>query len=350
MQNKIISLILLSSILTIGLHAQEWKMPPAPVEVAAVEKTSLAPGINIPANVISQHYGWLSAETTGKIKSIKAIGTPVKTGDILVVIDTNTLQAQRKEQQNSVSSAEAQITYLRNQVARLHELRAQKIAALSQLEETQSQLDVAISSKAAAQARLAQVDIGLAASKIRAQFDGIITEQGIKQGEWANPGRQVVRVVNLDAREVVARTALSNIRYLKVGDTLSLSDNKNSGSATVVALVPFGIITEGVYELRMSLTTGDWRVGENITAQIPQSKGESVLSVPRDAIILRAGGSSVIKVNKDNSIQRIQVTTGVGNGNRIAITTVDGELQVGDRVIIRGGERLQDGQEIAIKG
>ena len=147
-----------------------------------------------------------------------------------------------------------------------------------------------------------------------------------------------------------AEAELVRPAYLKTGDTLSLSDNKNSGSAKVLALVPFGDITEGVYELRMSLEHGDWRVGESITAQIPQSQGDSVLSVPRDAIILRADGSSVIKVNEDNSIQRIQVTTGVGNGNRIAITTINGELQIGDKVITRGGERLQDGQEIMIKG
>lgn len=346
---KKISLLFLVSALSLSALAQEWKMPPSPVEVATVEKVSLAASTNIPANVVSQHYGWLSAETTGRIRSIKAIGTQVKTGDIVARINTVTLQAQRKEQVASVKSAEAQISYLRNQVKRLNELRAKNIAAISQLEETQSQLDVAISSKAAAQSRISQVDIGLAASKIQAQFDGVITEQAIKQGEWASPGQEIVRVVNLDSKEVVARTALSNIRFINVGDTLSLSDTKNIGSAKVVALVPFGEITDSVYELRMSLESGDWRVGENIIAQVPQSKGEAVLSVPRDAIILRTDGSTVIKVNDDNSFERIEVKTGLGNGERIAITPINGELNIGDRVIIRGGERLQDGSEIVIK-
>lgn len=346
---KIVSFLFLVPALLLPALAQEWEMPPSPVEVARVENISLAASINIPANVISQNYGWLSAETTGRVKSIKAIGTQVKTGDIIAEINTITLRAQRKEQLASLNSAEAQISYLRNQVTRLLELRARNIAAISQLEETQSQLNVAISSKAAAQSRIAQVDIGLAASKIRAQFDGVITEQGIKQGEWASPGREIARVVNLDSKEIVARTALTNIRFINVGDILNLSDNKNTGSAKVVALVPFGEITDGVYELRMSLESGDWRVGENILAQIPQSKGESVLSVPRDAIILRTDGSTVIKVNADNSFERIEVSTGLGNGDRIAVTPLNVELKSGDRVIIRGGERLQDGSEIVIK-
>ena len=346
---KSVFLTIFIFILTIKNFAQEWSMPPAPVEVALAENTNLAANINIPANIISQHYGWLSAETTGRIKSIKAIGTIVKTGDIVAEINTVTLRAQRKEQENSVKSAGSQISYLRNQVSRLNELRAKNIAAESQIEETQAQLDLAISSQAASQARLSQVDIGLAASKIRARFDGTITEQAIKIGEWASPGRDVIRVVNLNKKEVLARTALSNIRYLKVGDVLDLSDNKSTGSAKINALVPFGEITDGVYEIRMSLENGDWRVGENITAQISQSGGNSMLSVPRDAIILRTSGSSIIKVLEDNTTQRIQVSTGLGTRDRITVTTINGKLNVGDKVIIRGGERLQDGQEIAVK-
>jgi RND family efflux transporter MFP subunit len=348
MQSKIITfLILLISAAT--MTAQEWQAPPAPVEVGTVENTRLASSVNIPANVMSKSYAWLSAETTGKLFSILDIGTPVKKGDVIAVLNTTTLKSMRTEQASSVDSAAAQISYLRNQVARLIELRSKNIAAISQLEETQSQLDVAISNKAAAQARLNQVDIGLAASKIRAPFDGVITEQGIKQGEWASPGAKIIRVVDLNSKEVVARTALSNIRFIKKGDTLRLSDNQNSGAATVIALVPFGNIIDGVYELRMSLDSGAWLVGENIIAQVPQSKGETTLSVPRDAIILRASGSTVIKVNPDNSFQRIQVSTGVGNGDRIAVTPFGGTLNIGDKVIVRGGERLQDGQQIQIK-
>lgn len=348
MQTKIFTYLILL-ILASSMTAQEWQAPPAPVEVGLVENTRLASSINVPANVVSKAYAWLSAETTGKLLSIREIGSLVKKGDVIAELNTTTLKSMRTEQASSVDSATAQIGYLRNQVARLIELRSKNIAAISQLEETQSQLDVAISNKAAAQARLTQVDIGLAASKIRAPFDGVITEQGIKQGEWASPGVKIIRVVDLNSKEVVARTALSIIRFIKKGDTLRLSDNQNTGSATVIALVPFGSIIDGVYELRMSLDSGDWPVGENIIAQVPQSKGETTLSVPRDAIILRASGSTIIKVNPDNSFQRIQVSTGVGNGDRIAVTPFGAELNIGDKVIVRGGERLQDGQKIQIK-
>lgn len=329
--------------------AQERRMPPATVEVAQVENTQLATSTKIPGTVSSQQYAWHSAETTGKILSLKAIGTTVKKGDTLAVLNTKILRSQRKEQESNVKSEESQILYLRNQVKRLHELRAQNIAAESQIEETQALLDRAINNKAASESRLQQINIGIAASTLRAQFAGTITEHAMQAGEFASPGRQIVRVINLNSKEIIARTALSNIPFLKVGDTVNLSRASKTGNAKLIALVPVGDTTEGVYELRMQILQGKWLVGEKLSVAIPQSEDAQKITVPRDAIILRAEGNSVIKVATDNSTQRIQVNTGIGNGERIVVSPINGELNVGDQVIIRGAESLRDGQSIKIK-
>lgn len=331
------------------LLAQEWSMPPAVVEIAQVENTKLALTIDIPANIVSKDYAWFSAETTGKVKSLNEIGTKVKSGDVIAVLQTTTLRAQRDEQKNAVDAAGARIQYLRNQVKRLQELRTQNIVSDSQIEDTQSELNLAISSKASAQARLAQVEIGIAASSIRAQFNGTVTEHGIRIGEWASPGQKIIRVVSLEAKELVARAPLKTLRFAESGDVFTINNAAKQGSAIIKAIVPYGEITDGVYELRMDLQKGDWLVGESITIQVPQSEAQAVITVPRDAILLRSGGSSVIKLKDDKSFTRIAVSTGLGNKQRIEVRAIDGELNIGDKVIIRGGERLQDGQDFVIK-
>ncbi len=334
---------------SISLLAQEWSMPPAVVEVAQVERTSLALTIDLPANIVSKDYAWFSAETTGRVKSLKEIGTKVKKDDVIAVLQTTTLRAQRDEQKNSVDAAGARIQYLRNQVKRLQELRTQSIVSDSQIEDTQSELNLAISNKASAQARLAQVDIGLAASSIRAQFNGTITAHDIRIGEWASPGQKLIRVVSLDAKELIARAPIKTVRFAKVSDVYTIKNDAIQGSAIINAIVPYGEITDGVYELRMGLQKGEWKVGESVTLQVPQSSAQAVKTVPRDAILLRSGGSSVIKINDDKSFTRIAVSTGLGNTQRIEVRAIDGELNIGDKVIIRGGERLQDGQDFVIK-
>ncbi len=332
-----------------NLLAQQWSAPPAVVEVAQVEKTQLALSVDIPATIISQDVAWFSAETIGKVRSLVDIGTEVKKGAVIAKIQTTTLRAQREEQKYAVDAAGARIEYLRNQVKRLQELRNQNIASESQIEETQSQLNLAISTQATAKARLTQVDIGIEASNIRAQFDGIVTEHGIQLGEWASPGQQIIRLVNLDKKELVSRVPLNTIRFAKVDDVFTINTIDQQGSAVIKAIVPFGEISDGVYEIRMNLQDGDWKVGESVTIQVPQSAAQATITVPRDAILLRSGGSSVVKINPDKSFTRISVSTGLGNAQRIEVNAIDGELNIGDSVIIRGAERLQDGQEIIIK-
>jgi len=273
---------------------------------------------------------------------------------VLAVVDTTTLRAQRKEQQNLIKAQEAQITYLRSQVKRLDELRAQNIAAVSQQEETQANLNAAVSNKAAAQARLDQVNIAIKASSIRAQFSGTITEHNVQLGELVSSGREVLRVVDLNELELIALSSIDNIKYLDLNDTVSATNGETIINAKVRSMVPFGDLNEGIYEIRLDLDkdnseNSSLKLGLDMSVQVPQSKGETVLSVPRDAIVLRSDGSSVYKVNADNSTTRIKVQTGVGSNDQIAVSDANNELQEGDLVIIRGAERLFPGQPVSIK-
>ena len=71
-----------------------------------------------------------------------------------------------------------------------------------------------------------------------------------------------------------------------------------------------------------------------------------VVTVPRDAVILRQGASYVMRVRADNTAERVAVNIGPGHENHVQI---DGILRAGDRVIIRGAERLEPGQSVTVR-
>ena len=79
----------------------------------------------------------------------------------------------------------------------------------------------------------------------------------------------------------------------------------------------------------------------NIAADLP-----SMPPADRDALVLRAEGISVFVVNGDNTANQVAVTPGIGQGEDIEVS---GDLEPGDRVVVRGNERLQPGQEVAIQ-
>ena len=70
-----------------------------------------------------------------------------------------------------------------------------------------------------------------------------------------------------------------------------------------------------------------------------------VLTVNRDALVLRAEGQSIFVVAEDNTARQVQIRIGVGQGEDVEVI---GDVQPGDQVIIRGNERLQPGQEVSI--
>ena len=73
---------------------------------------------------------------------------------------------------------------------------------------------------------------------------------------------------------------------------------------------------------------------------------KAVVTVPRDAVILRQGASYVMRVKPDNSAERVAVDIGPGHANNVQI---GGTLRAGDRIIVRGGERLEPGQAVQVQ-
>jgi hypothetical protein len=99
------------------------------------------------------------------------------------------------------------------------------------------------------------------------------------------------------------------------------------------------------FELRLDLQSRMFPVGQTLRVAVPNDEQREVLTVPRDALVLRPDGQSVFVVDSGNQAQRVEVTTGVGAGEDIEVF---GDIAVGDQVIVRGNERLQPGQAVNI--
>src|SRR5690606_35914604 len=209
----------------------------------------------------------------------------------------------------------------------------------------ETELQSAISDIAVARARLGQIELQLARTRVRAPFDGIVTERLLNAGEYTSPGDDVVRLVDPSELEGVARAPLASLSFVADGSELQFHSQRHVGTGVVRALVPFGDSRSHMFELRLSVPSSPWRVGENVRLSVPTGVPTEVLAVPRDALVLRREGASLFRIAEDGTAERIDVIPGVGAGELVAVS---GEISAGDRVVVRGAERLRAGQPVNI--
>ena len=244
-------------------------------------------------------------------------------------------------------AAQARLEFLEREEQRFARLAESNLAAATQLEQTRSDRDVARSELRVAESRLALNEDQRERTVIRAPFPGTVVERLMMPGERANDGGSVVRLVNQRNLEVIARAPLAYYPFVVRGQHLALSARDTRAEGVVRTVVAVGDEDTHQFELRLDLGEGIFPVGQTVRVAVPMDEMRQVLAVPRDALVLRPEGITLFKVDENNLAQQVSVTTGIGAGDQIE---VNGLLDPGERVVIRGNERLRPGQPVTITG
>lgn len=320
-------------------------MPPANVRVAEAGIQFLAPTTLVPGTVVSRDDARLSAEVSGRLLEVADVGTMAQQGDVIARIEDTGLKLRKDELQAEVERAQARLKFLENEEGRYVKLAASNLAAATKLDETRSDRDVASGDLRVARSRLAQVDDQLSRTQIKAPFNGIVVERLMMPGERVDVGVQVVRVVNQQSLEVIARAPLEYFSYLQPGLELEIRAGELNSSGMVRTVVAVGSENTHQFELRLDISSDQFPVGKTLRVAVPTSNAREALLVPRDALVLRPDGISIFVIDQDNKAKRVVVTTGIGSSDKIEVM---GDIQAGEKVVIRGNERLSTGQTVAI--
>ena len=348
--NGMRKLIWLFGVLVIGAGIQsvtyaQQGPPAANVRVAKASVKSIAPEILVPGTVVSRNDAKLAAEVTGRLLEVLDVGTLVASGDVVAKIEDTAIRLRRDELLAEVERAEARLKYLESEEGRYVQLAESNLTAATKLEETRSNRDVSRGDLRVAKSRLAQLEDQLARTQISAPFDGVVVERLMMPGERVDTGKNVVRLVNQQNLEVIARAPLEYYSYVRPGQRLELKTGPTIVYGTVRTVVAVGSEKTHQFELRLDIESNRFPVGQTLRVAVPTTDARQALVVPRDALVLRPEGITVFVVDKDQKARQVKVTTGIGAGDQIE---VNGDLGDGDTVIVRGNERLRPGQTVSI--
>ncbi len=328
--------------------------PPANVNVDSAKMTELSPVVSVSGTVVSQNDSKIAAEISGRLTSLSAIGARVAQGDVLARIDDKQLKIQLREAQANVLNSKAHLRFLEAEVVRKKQLFKQKLSPETELDKTISERDIAQGNVAVTQARLDKIEQNLAYTKLKAPFSGIVTQRIANLGEYVENGIAIIRLVEIENSEASVFAPIVAFQFLKEAKQLLVESPLGSGYAMIKTIVPVANTRSHLMEVRLDMSAFDWPIGLNFKAQVANGPSEMLLAVSRDALVLRRDGASVFRVNKNDqgvTAERIAVAIGAGMGGLVAVTSTDSNksIQAGDLIIIRGAERLQDGQSVVIK-
>lgn len=339
------SLLLTCSLLSLVMPLQAQTVDASPVQLSETKLSDEVPTMDIAGSVYSINNSELTAGIDGRLVWVAEAGTLVKTGDLIASIDPKPLQLQRAELQAQLQRATVQSDYLQHEQQRLQDLKQSQSVSLLQLDKAVADARIAQADAEIIQRRIAQLDDQLNRTSVTAPFAGIVASRLREAGADVSRSTALVRLQDIYQLEVRAYVPLQYLRYVKRGDELPVSNLQQQSVAAVTALIPAGDAQSQTAELRLKLPANQqrWLPGELVNVKVATRAMQSAITVHRDAVLLRADGTYVVTVDQDNVAHRKAVKVSQGTAEWV---TVEEGLQVGEKVVTRGAERLQEGQVV----
>jgi RND family efflux transporter MFP subunit len=329
-----------------ALSAQQGP-PPAPVEVVEAVRTEMTSLSWVPGTIASRNDARIAAEGAGQLIWVAEVGDVVRKGAAVARIDDSALALQLKNDEAQIKRLEADLAFVEQQLDRQRQLAEEQIISANDLEQTESQRETARQSLEAARVAREQTLFRISRTTVRAPFDGRVVERMQQPGGFTSTGQEVVRLVNVDEIEVRAQAPLSVEPFLTEGMSVAVEGRERRSTGRIDRVVRVGDQRSRMFEVRVGLGGDPWIVGSGVRVALPSSAPRDVVAVPRDALILRSDAIYVFRVGNDGTAERIAVETGIGDSELIEIVGAVGQ---GDRIVVRGGERLRPGQAVSVAG
>jgi RND family efflux transporter MFP subunit len=308
--------------------------------VRSMASTVLAPG-----TIVSRQDAAVAAEVSGRLTWVADVGAEVDAGDVIARIEDHRLQLQRKDNEATIRRLEASLSYSDKQLTRQRQLASQNIAAKNALDEIEAQRDMTAQDLVQARVAREQTLYQIENSSIRAPFGGRIVERYRDAGEYIPVGGEVTRLVDTRNVEVRAQAPLSVANHISEGMEVSVREGRREQRSPIRAVIPVGDERSRMIEVRIALDGGNWVIGSAVRVALPSEEPIEVVAVPRDALVLRQNAIFVFRLNDDDTVDQVAVTTGIGNGTFIEVR---GDIRGGEPVVVRGAERLRPGQRVMI--
>jgi RND family efflux transporter MFP subunit len=324
--------------------------PPSPVVTAPVKERSVSETLTLVGTTEPVRTSKVAAEVSGIVEAFPVNqGDFIKAGNLIVELRSNALQLRLKEAMAERERISANLALAEKELGRISKLRetqsvSQKIFDDAYYEHLALQKNLA-ASQASIEVRLYE----LKQKRVLAPFSGFIAEEHIEIGEWLQEGGKVITLVDLSEIFVTADVPEKYAIMLSLRESIrvyfpSLSEEPVDG--IIEAILPQGDPMARTIPVRIKMKNTDYKLKGGMEARVSFNLPgfKNALLVPKDAVV-SSGQTRLVWIAAGGTVQPSEITIlGYFDGN----AAVEGNLNVGDLVVVRGNERLRPGQAVQV--
>lgn len=169
-------------------------------------------------------------------------------------------------------------------------------------------------------------------------------------GAFITPGTPIFQIVDLKSMSMVAKVDESDIARIEVNQFANISLEAYQGKKYEGAVVKVADVattneagaTAFEVTIRMNQADANLKIGMTGTADLSVAAKKDALVVPVEALVEKNGKKYVFKV-VDGKAVLTSVVVGLSTEDKVEILK---GLKTGDKVVIKGVEKLKDGQSV----
>ncbi|MBC3881474.1 efflux RND transporter periplasmic adaptor subunit [Undibacterium sp. LX40W] len=315
-----------------------------------VENNALASGPVITGSIQPERKADLRAEVSAIVMQVlKENGEAVRKGDLLARLDDTSFRDQLGSSEQAARAAQQTLDQAERQLERLKTLRASGMTSMQALEDAEIRRNNAQSELVAAKARNVAARQQLQRTEIRAPFDGIVSERKVSNGDTAQIGKEIMKVIDPSSLRFQGLVSAESVSVLKAGQSVSFRINgydqqfigkvrrvdpaANATTRQVEVLVDF----VGSNQPRVSGLYAEGRIEAGSTQAL------TVLS----SALIRDGDKTFVWAIQDGLLKRAAIIVGERDVRRGDYAVASG-LKIGDKVLRQPMSTFKEGSKVVL--
>ena len=323
--------------------------PSLTVTVTSPQSGSLTQKITANGSLAAWQEAIIGAEANGlKITEVRVnVGDRVQRGDVLAVLQADTLRAELAQAEAALAEANASAQEAKAQSDRARNLQQQGFFSNAQLSQT---LAADASAQARVQSARAMVQlqtVRLSQTQVRAPDAGVISARQATVGSVVSAGTELFRLIRQGRIEWRAEVTAAEIGRIRVGAPVQVkaaSGQMLQGKVRMVSPSVDAQTRNAIVYVDLPSATGSARAGMYAQGEIALGQSQAI-TVPQSAVVVRDGFSYVYTVGADQKVSQLKVQTGRQSGDRVEVLS---GLKADARVVASGGAFLNHGDTVRV--